>query len=156
MHQRLISRQPAIPSTKGSGGGSARRGQRLEAKASEQACGADIPWVGNYENARALVKRAEANCLFILGNSHRSYLAIKFPPFYSLGHTDVLSATYRCGPERCLIDNSCLVGQCSPKPSRVDVLRRNRKLTATGISAKNRPVRSQSALISDLGIIHPT
>src|SRR5437899_10644123 len=71
MRQRLISRQPAIPSTKGRGGGSARCGQCLETKARENPGGSDIPWIRNYENARAVVKRPEPSGLFILGDTHR-------------------------------------------------------------------------------------
>ena len=67
MCQRFLARQPAISSPKGGGGGSARGGQRLEAKASENAGGANIPWIRNYERARAAVKRTETNGLFVLG-----------------------------------------------------------------------------------------
>ena len=43
VRQRLTSRQPVISSTKGRGSGSAPCGQCLEAEASENAGGADIP-----------------------------------------------------------------------------------------------------------------
>jgi hypothetical protein len=79
LRQRLISRLPAIPSTNGRGGGSARCGQCLEAKAGENAGGADVPWIRNYEGARAVVKGAEASRLVVLGDTHRSCLAIRSP-----------------------------------------------------------------------------
>ena len=71
--QGLSPRQPVISSTNGSGGGSARRGQCLEAKAGEKLGGADIPWIRNDEGAWAVVKRAEANRLFVLGGTHRNF-----------------------------------------------------------------------------------
>src|SRR5207302_11351798 len=80
--------QPVISSTNGTGGGSARCGQCLETKAGEKLGGADIPWIRNDEDAWAVVKRAEASRLFVLGDTHKSYLAIRSP--YS---TDSLSHT---------------------------------------------------------------
>src|SRR5437879_4660718 len=41
--------------------------------------------------APAVVKCAEASCLFVLGDTHRSYLAIRSPPCYPLNYADVLS-----------------------------------------------------------------
>ena len=49
------------------------------------------PWIRNYEGPRPVVKCAEASCLFVLGDTHRSYLAIRSPPCYPLNYTDVLS-----------------------------------------------------------------
>jgi hypothetical protein len=65
-----------------------------EAKAGKNAGGADIPRIRNYEGARAVVKRPEASCLFVLGDTHRKYLAIRSPPCYSLSQTDVTSKAW--------------------------------------------------------------
>jgi hypothetical protein len=44
----------------------------MKAKAGEKSGGADIPWIRNYKGARAIVKRAEAGCLFVLSDSRNS------------------------------------------------------------------------------------
>src|SRR6059036_1517325 len=77
MRQRLFPGEPAIPSPKGHGGCSARSSQRLEAKACEQACRADVPWVRYYKSAGTFMKRPEAVCLFFLSDTHRIHLAVK-------------------------------------------------------------------------------
>jgi len=45
----------------------------------------------NYECARAVVKRAETNGLFVLGDTHGNCLAINSRPCYSLKHKHMLS-----------------------------------------------------------------
>ena len=75
--QGFLSRQSAVSSPKGSGRGSARCGQCMEAKACENAGRADIPWIRNYEDAGAFVERSETNCFFVLGNTHGSTLLSK-------------------------------------------------------------------------------
>src|SRR5258708_1166815 len=80
MRQRFLSREHAILSTKGDGGSGARSGQCLEAESGEKAGGADVPWVRNYERARAVVEGAEASCFFVLGEAHKSYLAMRSSP----------------------------------------------------------------------------
>src|SRR5579872_112113 len=90
MRKSFISRQLTISSTKSRGGGTTGRGQCLETKASENAGGADIPGIRNYEGARSVVKRAETNCLFVLGDAHRSCLEITSSPSYSFSLTYVL------------------------------------------------------------------
>ena len=49
-----------------------------ETKAGEKEGGAGIPWIRDYESARAVVKRPEMSCLFALGDTHRNYLARSF------------------------------------------------------------------------------
>jgi len=84
VRQRLVPCQTVIFSTKNTCGSSARCGQRLKAKSGENEGGADVPRIWNHEGAWAVVKCAEANCLFVLGNAHKGYETIRSQPSYSL------------------------------------------------------------------------
>jgi hypothetical protein len=115
VRQSLIPRQAVISSTNGSGGGSARRGQCLEAKAGEKLGGADIPWIRNDEGAWAVVKRAEASRLFVLRDTHKSYLPIRSPHStdslsYTAGLSPSRTIARRWSPTKALTDRSFLVG----------------------------------------------
>jgi len=89
VRQRFISRQLTVFSAKRRGGSSARCGQCLKAKAGEKTGGPDIPWIRNYKGAGAIVKRAEAGCLFVLSDSHTSFLTNQISPSYCCpGHTN--------------------------------------------------------------------
>src|SRR5579864_4411261 len=69
MRQHLISCQSVVPTPISASSGGARRGQGLEAKARENTCRADVPWIGNDKDAEIVMKRAEADCLLVLGHA---------------------------------------------------------------------------------------
>src|SRR5215510_6634894 len=66
MRQRLLARHCAVPPAADTGGGAARRRQRLEAEPGEEACSASIPWVGHHEGARSLMQCTETDSLVAL------------------------------------------------------------------------------------------
>ena len=84
VRQRLVPCQTVIFSTKNTCGSSARCGQRLKAKSGKNEGRADVPWIWNHEGAWAVVKCAEANCLFVLGHAHKGYETIRSQPSYAL------------------------------------------------------------------------
>src|SRR5579864_918246 len=69
MSQHLISCQSVVPAPISASSGGARRGQGFEAKARENTCRADVPWIGNDKDAEIVMKRAEADCLLVLGHA---------------------------------------------------------------------------------------
>ena len=70
MRQRLLARHCAVPPAADTGGGAARRRQRLEAEPGEEACSASIPWVGHHEGARSLMQCTETDSLVALVYRH--------------------------------------------------------------------------------------
>src|SRR5207249_12328038 len=74
LRQRRLARHRAVAPTEDTGGGAARRRQRLEAEPREDARRAGVPRVRNHEGARRLVQCAEAGGLVVLACRHR------FPP----------------------------------------------------------------------------
>src|SRR5579863_728451 len=70
MGKRLVAGQLAVFAPDGSGRRRAAGGQGLESQAGKDAGRADVPWIGNDEDFRAVVERAKTERLLMLADTH--------------------------------------------------------------------------------------